>query len=248
METVLPPGDGGALSTPRINIKLHRWIAFFCLLPITAAAQPGSSVCYGTTGAGRLDNGVRLPHRGNNFISYGRLPELLGRTYVHDLVRATVLDAYRNLGVSLPEKRFKFGETGLKTGGAFKPHKTHQNGLSVDFMVPVIDNHGNSTYFPTTVLNRYGYDVEFDSAGRYRRYRIDFDALGAHIVALHKAARKNGIGIGRVLFAPDLQASLYATKYGAYIKRNIRIPAKKSWVRHDEHYHVDFQVRCESLR
>lgn len=205
------------------------------------------SICYGTSKHGRLVNGVKLPDAGSNFISYGNFPEIAGRTYVHSTVKKVVVEAYSDLLLSMPGKVFKYAETGFKTGGKFKPHKTHQNGLSIDFMVPVIDGDGKSVHFPTNMFNKYGYNVEFNSAGEFDKYRIDFAALGAHIVALHKAALKNDIEIWRVLFAPDLQPALYATEYGEYLKNNIFIPGKQSWVRHDEHYHVDFKVSCKPM-
>jgi penicillin-insensitive murein endopeptidase len=220
-------------------------ITLFILHPCLVTA--GNSTCYGTTANGRIENAAQLPGSGVNFTSYGSLPELSGRTYVHSIVAKVVVDAYQSLAISHPDKVFKFAETGFKNGGQFKPHKTHQNGLSIDFMVPVIDKDGKSTHFPTTVFNKYGYDVEFDQNGKFEDFRIDFEALGAHIVALHKASRNNGINIWRVLFAPDLQPKLYATQDGEYIKKHILIPTKKSWVRHDEHYHVDFDVTCNPL-
>ena len=205
------------------------------------------STCYGTTGKGKLVKGEELPGEGKNFISYGNVPEIAGRTYVHSIVKKVVVEAYNELYKTMPDKVFKYAETGFKEGGKFKPHKTHQNGLSIDFMVPVTGEDGKSTYFPTNIFNKYGYNVEFNKHGKYKEYTIDFNALGAHIVALHKATLNNGINLWRVLFAPDLQPELYATEYGDYIKKNILIPNRKSWVRHDEHYHVDFKVRCKPL-
>ena len=147
----------------------------------------------------------------------------------------------------LPGKIFKYAETGNKQGGQFKPHKTHQNGLSIDFMVPVIDESGKSHHLPTNPLNKYGYNIEFDAKGNYKNYSIDYPALAAHVVALHKSALKHKVNLWRVLFAPELQKHLYNTPYGDYIKQNITIPNKKSWVRHDEHYHVDFDVKCKQM-
>lgn len=206
-----------------------------------------SSICYGSTADGRLENGVRLPGSGKNFLAYGSIPILAGRTFVHDKVRDVVLAAYTELYRQAPKKVFKYAECGFKNGGRFKPHKTHRNGLSVDFTVPVIDAGGRSVHLPTHVFNRFGYDIEFDKTGRFSNYRIDFEALGAHIVALHKMAEKQGVGIWRVLFAPDLQPYLFQSTYGAYIRKHVKIPAKRSWVRHDDHYHVDFQVPCRPL-
>jgi len=205
------------------------------------------STCYGTTKKGRLENGRALPADGNNFIAYGMVPKMAGRTFVHSKVRTVVIDAYRRLETEQPGKVFKYGETGYENGGTFRPHKTHQNGLSVDFFVPVLDREGRSTHIPTHLFNKYGYDIEFDEKGKHADYVIDFEALGAHIVALHQAARQAGIGLWRVLFAPELQPLLFATSYGPYIRENVTIPDKRSWVRHDEHIHVDFEIPCEPM-
>lgn len=222
-------------------------IALLILYLISILAQAADSVCFGSTGKGRLENAVKLPSVGANFESYGSLPELAGRTYVHSKVRDTLLEAYGQLEKAMPGKVFKYAETGLQQGGEFKPHKTHQNGLSVDFMVPVVDEKGRSVQLPTHAFNKYGYDIEFDSQGRYENYQIDFEAMAAHLVALHRAAQNNGIGIWRVIFAPELQPLLYASTHGKFIQQHIDIPNKRSWVRHDEHYHVDFKVTCRDI-
>ena len=109
-------------------------------------------------------------------------------------------------------------------------------------MIPILDDSGQSVHLPTQALNRFGYDFEFDDRGHYGGYRIDYEALGAHINALHKVAKSPGVGIWRVLFDPELQPYLYKTRFGHYIQSNISIPARRSWVRHDEHIHVDFIV------
>ncbi len=170
----------------------------------------------------------------------------LGRNYVHSLVKTIILESYDELSKSQPDKVFKYAETGFKNGGEFKPHKTHQNGLSVDFMVPVLDKNNKSVVLPTNLKNKYGYAIEFNKNGTNKHYKIDFKAMAAHILALDKAAKKYGVSLWRVIFAPDLQKQLYATQNGKTIKNTIKIPTKKSWVRHDEHYHVDFAIPCKS--
>lgn len=211
------------------------------------ASGAQESVCYGTTAKGRLENGVQLPFSGKNFKAYSRVLAGVGRTYVHSKVQVVVINAYTSLEKSHAEKTFVYGETGWATGGRIKPHKTHQNGLSVDFMVPVLNAKGISVPLPTGPFNNYGYGIEFDKKGRWQDedLRIDFEALAAHLEALHIEARKAGIEIWRVIFDPRLQPLLYRTKAGAYLRANLLIPTKKSWVRHDEHYHVDFKVACK---
>jgi penicillin-insensitive murein endopeptidase len=71
--------------------------------------------------------------------------------------------------------------------------------------------------------------------------------MAAHIKVLHLEAQAAGIDIQRIIFDPLLQPLFFKTNDGEYIKKNIYIPTKRSWVRHDEHYHVDFKIKCKSL-
>ena len=106
---------------------------------------------------------------------------------------------------------------------------------------------GQSIPLPTSPFNKYGYNIEFDQNGRFENYAIDFESMAAHIKILHIEAQKAGIAIWRVIFDPGLQHMLYRTKAGKYLRENIQIPKKKSWVRHDDHYHVDFEVNCKPM-
>jgi penicillin-insensitive murein endopeptidase len=203
------------------------------------------SVCYGTISNGRLENGVQLPSKGKNYEGYSSIARLAGRTYVYSVVNKIFINAYASLEVTEPEKVFKYAETGFEEGGKFKPHKTHQNGLSIDFMTPVIDQNRTSVHLPTNPLNKFGYNIEFDDAGKFENYSIDYVALAAHIVALHKEAKKLGYDLWRVIFDPKLQPNLFKTQYGEYLKSNVQFSKKQSWVRHDEHYHIDFEIKCK---
>ncbi|WP_256389852.1 penicillin-insensitive murein endopeptidase [Vibrio vulnificus] len=217
-------------------------LAIFMLFSSYLSAS--ESICFGTTSNGRLEDGVQLPSSGKNFTSYSLLAELAGRTYVHSTVYDIVVSSYKQLSDELPEKVYKYAETGFESGGRFRPHKTHRNGLSVDFMTPVIDSTGKSVHLPTHPFNKFGYNIEFDKNEKYDGLSIDYDAMAAHIVALDKEARKHGVNLWRVIFDPQLQPSLFKTKYGAYLKKHVQFSKKRSWVRHDEHYHVDFVVPC----
>ena len=204
-----------------------------------------SSICFGTTSNGSLKNGVELPSEGNNFVSYSSVARLAGRNYVHSSVKDIIINSYKKLEVKMPNKVYKYAETGFKDGGKFSPHKTHQNGLSVDFMTPVLNKENESVHLPTHLLNKFGYDIEFNKSGEYEDYRIDYEALASHIVELHKEAKRQGFDLWRVIFDPKLQPNLFQTKYGKYLKQNIQFSKKRSWVRHDEHYHVDFEIPCK---
>lgn len=204
------------------------------------------SECFGTPADGHLAHGWRLPLRGENFRAYSHLGHAVGRTYVHSEVFQVVLEAYRQLGLRAPTKRYVYGETGLKKGGEFKPHKTHRNGLSVDFMVPVANGRGESVYLPTHVLNKWGYAIEFDAAGRFGDFVIDAEAMAEHLYQLDRAATVSGIAVRRVIFDPALQPLLHATRRWRYLEGKIDFSTRPSWVRHDEHYHVDFTVPCDT--
>jgi penicillin-insensitive murein endopeptidase len=170
---------------------------------------------------------------------------MMGRTYVHSTVHDIILDSYNALIDSMPDTVFVLGETGSENGGPFDPHKTHQNGLSVDFMVPVLNSSGESVPLPTSMVNRWGYDLEFDDSGRLDDLRIDYEAIAEHIYQLHLAAVAADIEIWRVIFDPDLQPHLHETDRWPYLRKNIEFSKKRSWVRHDEHYHVDFRLDCD---
>ena len=120
-------------------------------------------MCYGTTSNGSLRNGVELPSEGENFVGYSTIARLAGRTYVHSTVKTVLLKSYKNLEVTMQNTVYKYAETGFEDGGKFRPHKTHQNGLSVDFMTPVLNDNNESVHLPTNPFNKFCYNIEFDS-------------------------------------------------------------------------------------
>lgn len=205
------------------------------------------STCFGTVSNGRLENGVKLPGSGPNFTPYSSFAASAGRTYVHSKVRDVVVAAYAALEKSAPGKHFVYGESGWTGGGRIQPHRTHQNGLSVDFFVPVLDASGRSVPLPTEVTNRFGYDIEFDTAARFGEYTIDFDALAEHVYQLHAAAKARGVGIALVILNPPFLSRLFATPRGQFLQQNLNFMKRAAWVRHDEHYHVDFAVPCRPI-
>jgi len=212
------------------------------IMPLSLFAE--TSTCYGTTSNGRLENGVQLPEKGKNYVGYSLEARLAGRTYVHSKVKEIILNTYSSLEKEQPDKVYKYAETGFEKGGKFIPHKTHRNGLSVDFMTPVTDANGKSVHLPTHPLNKYGYSIEFDEKDKYEDLTIDYEAMAAHIAMLHKSSKALGFDLWRVIFDPKLQPKLLSTTYGSYLKKNIRFSKKRSWVRHDEHYHIDFAIPC----
>jgi penicillin-insensitive murein endopeptidase len=222
--------------------------AAIVIVCLTAAGPPSAaeSTCYGTTASGALRDGCELPASGKNFSSYSRLGRLMGRTWVHCSVRAVVVESYAAIATVSPKTVFVYGETGLAAGGRFRPHKTHQNGLSVDLMVPVLDTAGRSVPLPTSALNKFGYGIEFSLDGRFEDLAIDFEAMAAHLAAVRATAASANVGIRRVIFDPELQAKLRSTAAWPAIE-GLPFSTGRAWVRHDEHYHVDFEIPCKPL-
>ncbi|KOO11870.1 peptidase, partial [Vibrio xuii] len=80
----------------------------------SSCLSASESICFGTTSNGRLEYGVQLPSSGKNFTSYSLLAELAGRTYVHSTVYDIVVSSFEQLSDELPEKVYKYAETGFE--------------------------------------------------------------------------------------------------------------------------------------
>jgi penicillin-insensitive murein DD-endopeptidase len=224
-----------------------RLVILMILLGNALSLWAADSTCYGTSKQGKLDNAVALPPQGENYVAYHAEPVQAGRTYVHSTVARIIVDAYAELAKAMPDRQFMYGETGLQRGGPFPPHKTHQNGTSVDFFVPVFNKTRQSVLLPISAGNRYGYDIEFDRHGRFGDVQIDFDALGVHLLALQTVASRHNSRVHRVILDPALHELLYKSNAGMTVKNSIPLQKQISWVRHDEHYHVDFELTCRKL-
>lgn len=131
---------------------------------------------------------------------------------------------------------------GFKEGGKFYPHRTHQNGLSADFITPVFELKNNQKIrrqLPTNALQLWGYRVRLDQDGKYQQYEIDTDALIAHLSALDQAGKKHRSRIKRVILDPQLVVKLKQNP-NFHKARHLNFMQTKAWFPHDGHYHVDF--------
>jgi penicillin-insensitive murein endopeptidase len=226
---------------------VSRWSLIALLFTAITGPATAASQCFGTTSNGRIEGSVALPASGPNFSPYSRLGVSLGRTHVHAQVAGIVTTAYAELAKQTPDVRYVYGETGWPSGGRLRPHRSHQNGLSVDFFVPVRDEAGHSVPLPTPVGERFGYDIEFDDEGRWDGYRIDFAAMAEHLYQLHRAAAAQGVALALVIVDKPFLPKLFATPRGDYLQQHLNFMKGKPWIRHDEHYHVDFGVTCKPL-
>jgi len=105
--------------------------------------------------------------------------------------------------------------------------------------------HGKPILLPSSAFNKYGCAIDFDAEGHSGELSIDFEAMAAHLLAIRLAADARGVRIRRVIFDPQLQPLLYATASWPALKGQVAFSERPSWVRHDEDYHIDFDVPCK---
>ena len=201
--------------------------------------SPNPSQSIGSVSNGKIRYSKRLPFRGKNFTTYSFPGYLAGRTFVHDKLRKTILETYEKCLTTTPDRVFLIGETGRRHGGLFLPHRTHRNGLSVDFMTPLLKN--GKPYTSHHIFNLWAYGFEFDNNGRWKKISIDYETMAQHLLALQATAKENGLAIQKVIFDPVLRPYLLATPTGKKIK-HLPFTKNRVIVRHDDHYHIDFKV------
>lgn len=229
---------------------MYKYFLLF-LLPFLSACSSqknGSSVSIGKVNNGALKNGVKFAYYGKNynyfsFTSYF----LLRRSYVHEKVRLVTLNAYRNLNKRFPNQQWGIMECSRPHGGKMKPHRTHQNGTSIDFMTPLKWTLSGSQYRWRAHLGVWHYLLGFDKDGylnKRKKVRIDFDMIANHILELNKEAKKEGLRIKKVIFKINLKDDLFKSKIGKKLKRSGIYFAKYLTPMvdnvHDDHYHIDF--------
>jgi penicillin-insensitive murein DD-endopeptidase len=204
------------------------------------------SVSIGTVSKGSMVNGKLIPYSGTNFQYFADNSYLMGRAFVNSSLRNTLIESYHAMYSYYPEHLFYIMESSHKCGGKLDPHKTHQNGLSVDFMMPLTKN--GKEYQGLDTIGVDHYYLNFDNEGSYvedSSIKINFDIVAKHILELEKKARLNGLRISKVILKIELKDELYASKYGSELLRSgiyvVRSLTPIINLLHDEHYHIDFE-------
>lgn len=230
----------------KILLTLILLSLFISSIPQIIHKNQGESESIGKVSNGKIINAYKLPRKGENFKFFSLFDYyVLGRCYIHSGIHKTILESYAILENENPNYTYRLMECSKRKGGRPFPHRTHQNGTSVDFMTPLLKNGKQITFYDKTSVFRYL--MKFDSKGRSRinkKVVIDFEAVAQHILILDKTARKNGFKIRKVILETNLKDELFATKYGAELKeRNIyfvKSLPKAIDELHDDHYHIDF--------
>src|SRR6266511_2539013 len=122
------------------------------------------------------------------------------------------------------------------------PHRSHQNGMAVDVFMPVQTRSGEAATLATWPWNKFGYGLEFDERGEMGDLRIQFESVAAFLLEVDAQAHQRGLRIGRVIIAPEFVPLLLETPSGHRLGAlSDRFTRKPVWVRHDEHFHIDFE-------
>ncbi len=201
----------------------------------------------GRPGCGALRGGVALLCSGENYEAATFATCAAGRHHLHPLVVKTVEDAYALLRQGHPSRRWQYGEMGLKDGGSFPPHKTHQAGRSADFFFPAVDARGEPEALPIHPLNLFGYRLHFRKDGRLDEdLRLDAAALADHLLALEKAGAVHGVKVGHIILDAPFQGQVLQAR-PALARLKGRFNKKPVWIAHDQHYHVDFELPAAAV-
>ena len=200
----------------------------------------------GSVSNGSLKNGKLVPFYGSNFAYFDTASYLSGRAFLNSKVLNTILEGYKTLETEQPNRIFKIMECSHKKGGKLWPHYTHQNGLSVDFMMPKKKN--KKPFYDLDTLGIKHYLLSFNKYGQYFKdnsISIDFESVAQHILILSEKAKKNNLKIEKVIIKVELKEKLFAGKKGRKLKESgiyiVKSLSSKINELHDDHYHIDFK-------
>lgn len=204
------------------------------------------SISAGSVSNGSLKNAQIVPFFGDNFTYFDKDSYLGERAFTNNDISKIILNTYTDLKSFYPNRHFWLMELSNRNGGKIYPHRTHQNGLSADFMMPKLKN-GEPNY-ELDSLGKDHYFLSFDNEGKYTEnpsIQIDFNLIAHHILLLEEQARKNGYRISKVIIKVEYKDELFATEYGEklkdsgiYVVRNLTPLINEI---HDDHFHIDFE-------
>lgn len=232
-------------STPENEIELQEKDTAILAFYEKNKGNDKTSKSTGAVSNGKMTNGKLIPFYGKNFSYFDKGSYLGGRGFVNSKVLATILGSYKQLESLVPDRHFYIMESANKEGGKLYPHRTHQNGLSVDFMMPLIKE--NKPYYKLDTIGTSHYLLSFNDSGKYgydTSIKVDFNLIAKHILILNEKAKIEGLKIKKVIIKIEYKDELFATEYGKKLKNSgvyvVKGLSKLVNSMHDEHYHIDF--------
>ena len=202
------------------------------------------SISHGKVSDGSIEHSKLVPYFGKNYSYFDTTSYFSGRAFLHEDVLKIALNAYKKLE-NYSDRHYRIMECSNKKGGKLFPHRTHQNGTSIDFMMPLLKE--GKPFYELDSIGVSHYWLTFDEQGKYSEdnsVEIDFETIAKHILTLNEEANKIGWKIKKVIIKIELKDELYATPSGKKIKQEgiyvVQGLSKIINALHDEHYHIDF--------
>lgn len=143
----------------------------------------------GTVSNGSLINAQILPYWGKNFQYFSKESYLAGRCFIHSALEQVLVNSFHDLEQMDSTAFFYLMEASMEKGGKISPHRTHQNGTSIDLMIPLLKN--KIPYHGLDTIGVSHYLLNFDKNGKYTddpSIQINFDLLALEILSIQKNA------------------------------------------------------------
>lgn len=205
---------------------------------------PSQSI--GTVSNGSIRNATLLPFSGEGYCYFDTSSYLQGRAFMHTGVADLLKSTFREFAERHPDRRCVLMECSHANGGRLYPHRTHQNGLSIDFMSFKLKN--GLPFDSLDALGTAHYFLEFDNSGHWNKdpnVVLDFESIAEEIYLLHRTAHQSGFKISKIIFKLELKDELFNTFYGKllvqegiYFARHLDAATNAL---HDDHFHIDFE-------
>lgn len=252
-----------ARARSRMALSLGVLCVGLCVGPGATAWSRAVATTWSATEAasGELEGTRSLPPRGAGYRTYSVIGSAIGRQHADHRVIAALRQALASAGDEAG-RTYTVAEVGWPSGGAFPPHRTHREGLSVDILMPMLDASGSPASLPSWPWTGWGYCWHLDGEGALRSmaweaplpvvrghevdpcpfpgrgggWTADFDGLRLLLEAVLEAAPAHGVRLTRVIVAPE-----YADRIGAGSAVDPLLTRRGVWVRHDDHVHLDFR-------
>ncbi len=200
----------------------------------------------GTVSNGKLENGCYLPFEGENYKYFAENSYLMGRCFINCAINSFLISTFKDLESSIPNRTFYLMEASNEKGGKISPHRTHQNGTSIDLMVPLMKE--NTPYTKLDTIGIEHYLLNFNEKGEYiedTAIKIDFETLALEILTIEKNASLHNWKISKIILKTEYQKFIFSTKYSDQLKSsNIYFTQKLEPAinqLHDDHIHIDFE-------
>jgi len=201
------------------------------------------SISYGSSNKGSIENARRLPYKHKGYSTYSYLGYLAGRTYVHENVKNTLLEAFENLHEKYQDWDFVIGDASYKEGGPMAFQEEKQNGLEVDFLLPLVEN--GIPYSKQRITNYWNYSMEFDEFGRLDGMEVDYSVLAGMLVAIQEAGANYQLTIKKIEMHPEIKRGLLGKNLASLLKNILGGSVRKDGKASPAYFTITFDMASE---